>query len=266
LKEAEKYFTRWLDVLSRAPEPHVTKLGINTESDGEWRELSFAVACVFVPLLVRSEPLLLGRRSDVPTKWSPFIYGGIHGWANLCTADYGFDAAVERRLLSEFLGGIWHAHFMTIVGSPVLGLAPQGWDEFIYSAVASINDVSLVSGRREHLLLGSLLSRALAARCEKAARERDKRDFELRNTVQGTLVAVEELSQLASRTPTVIERYGASEIEVRFEAQLALLMQSFGFLVVRTERAQRRERYSKSQMSEKKNKARAASYASWYVA
>jgi len=240
LAKTEELFSRWLDVLSRAPESHVIKLEINTDSDSEWREVSFAIACVFVPLLVRSEPLLLGPRSDLPTKWSPFIYGGIRGWANLCARDYGFDAAVERRLLSEFLGGIWHAHFMTIVGSPAFGLAPQGWDEFIYSAAASISDVSLASGKREHLLLGNLLIRALAARCEKAARERDQRDFELRNTALGTLVAVEELSQLASRTPTIVQRYGTSEIEIRFEAQLALLMQSFGFLVVRTERAQRR--------------------------
>mgnify|MGYP002402734259 CR=1 FL=1 len=48
------------------------------------------------------------------------------------------------------------------------------------------------------------------------------------------------LAQLARRSDVIIQRYGKSEIETRFEAQLALLMQSFGFLVVRTERAQRR--------------------------
>jgi hypothetical protein len=135
---------------------------------------------------------------------------------------------------------MWHAHFMTITGSPAFGLAPQGWDEFIYTAIEAISDVSLASGKREHLLLGSLLSRALTRRCQKAAHERDQRDFELRNSAMGTLVAVEELSQLARRSDVIIQRYGKSEIETRFEAQLALLMQSFGFLVVRTERAQRR--------------------------
>ena len=193
-----------------------------------------------MPLLVRSERLLHGQQRNLSTKWSPFRYNGIHGWSNLCTADYGFDAAVERRLLSEFLGGMWHAHFMTITGSPVFGLAPQGWDEFIYTAVEAIGDVSLASGKREHLLLGGLLSRALATRCQEAAHERDQRDFELRNDQLGKLVAVDELSQLASRSAAIIQRYGKPEIETRFEAQLALLMQSFGFLVVRTERAQRR--------------------------
>ena len=153
---------------------------------------------------------------------------------------YGFDAAIERRLLSEFLGGIWHAHFMTIVGSPTLGLTPQGWDEFIYSAFAAINEVCLVSGKQEHLLLGNILSRALATRCEKAVHERDQRDFTLRNNTLGTLVAVDELSQLARRTDSIVQRYGKTGVETRFETQLALLMQSFGFLVIKTERAQRR--------------------------
>jgi len=194
----------------------------------------------FAPLLLRSEKLLLSSPSGAPTKWWPFQYHGIHGYANLCTAEYGFDATVERRLLSEFLGGIWNAYFMTMVGSPTLGFSPQGWDEFIYMGFAAISEVSLASGKREHLLLGSLLSRALATRCEQAARERDRRDFELRNGALGALVAVEELSQLASRSDYIIQRYGKSGVETRFEAQLALLMQSFGFLVIRTERAQRR--------------------------
>jgi len=51
---------------------------------------------------------------------------------------------------------------------------------------------------------------------------------------------LDELSLLASRSKIIVERYGESAIETRFEAQLALLMQSLGFLVIRTERAQRR--------------------------
>jgi hypothetical protein len=239
LEMAEKIFSRWLSILRRDPEC-LTNLDTKGDVDMTWRELSFAMAYRFAPLLLRVEKLLLPPQGSFPGGWWPFHYHGIHGYENLCTAEYGFDAAVERRLLSEFLGGIWHAYFMTIVGSPTLGHTPQGWDEFIYMTFSAINEVSLASGKREHLLLGSLLSRALATRCEKAARERDRRDFELRNSASGSLVAVEELSQLASRSVAVIERYGKSEVETRFETQLALLMQSFGFLVVRTERAQRR--------------------------
>jgi hypothetical protein len=240
---AERCLSRRLPVLRRDPQCLV-ELGTNAESDKAWRELSFAIACEFAPLLLRSEPLLFNRKprskGDAEISWWPFLSGGIHGWMNLCTAEYGFDAAVERRLLSEFIGGIWNANFMTVVGSPVLGLTPQSWDEFIYMSVSAINDVSLASGKREHLLLGNLLSRALATRCEQAVRERDAADFKRRNETLGSFVALDELSLLASRSKIIVERYGESAIETRFEAQLALLMQSLGFLVIRTERAQRR--------------------------
>jgi hypothetical protein len=240
LEMAAERFSRWLAILRREPQC-LANLDTENDVDRTWRELSLAMAYEFAPLLLRSEKLLLGRPKQVlPTKWWPFMYHGIHGYANLCTADYGFDAAVERRLLSEFLGGIWHANFMTKVGSPTLGHTPQGWDEFIYSAFAAISEVSLASGKREHLLLASLLSRALGMRCKKAVNERDQRDFELRNSALGELVVIEELSQLARRDAPIIQRYGQSGVETRFEAQLALLMQSFGFLVVRTDRAQRR--------------------------
>jgi hypothetical protein len=129
---------------------------------------------------------------------------------------------------------------MTIVGSPVLGKTPQGWDEFVYTSFRSISEVALTSGKQEHFMLASLLSGRLAARCEYAVLERDQSDFELRNRVLGSLVVIEELSMLARRSSFIIERYGKSEVEVRFEGQLSLLLQSFGFLVVRTERAQRR--------------------------
>lgn len=239
LQIAGEYYSRWLLVLSRDSQ-RLAELGIHADSDEAWRKVSFAMACLFAPLILRAERLLFNPEIGASTRWLPPIIGGIRGYASLCTADYGFDAAVERRMLSEFLGGIWHAYFMTIVGSPVLGRTPQGWDEFIYTAFDNINDVSLASGKREHLLLGGVLSRALAIRCRQAVHQRDDADFEIRNRSLGSFVILDELSLLACRSDIVIERYGESEIEIRFEAQLALLMQSLGFLVIRTERAQRR--------------------------
>jgi hypothetical protein len=243
IEMAETCYKRWLSVLRRDPE-YLIEMGIDVGGDDQkWRKVSFLMGCEFAPLLVKSTQLLIESRvspeNDVPIKWWPFYYDGIHGYNNLCTADYGFDAAVERRMLSEFIGGVWHARFMTIVGSPALGRTPQGWDEFIYASIDSINEVSLASGKHEHLLLGAVLTRVLAERCEQAVCERDDTDFKIRSTL-GPFAAVDELPQLARRSEDIVKRYGESAIETRFEAQLAILMQSLGFIVVRTERAQRR--------------------------
>ena len=242
LKKAEECYNLWLPVLSRDLQ-RAAESGINVSSDKDWREISFAIASKFTPAFVKSSQVLLESRVSskikVPTKWWPFQNSGIRGYNNLCTIDYGFDAAVERRLLSEFIGGIWNAHFMTIVGSPILGRTPQGWDEFIYAALHTNKELSLATGKREHLLLEALMSRALAKRCEQATHERDETDIKTRNSL-GLFAVLEELPLLARRDGVVAKRYGESAIETYFEAQLAILMQSLGFLVIRTERAQRR--------------------------
>jgi hypothetical protein len=243
LEMAETCYERWLSVLRRDPQ-HLIEMGIDVGDDEQkWRRVSFLMGCEFAPLLVKSTRLLIeskvSRENIVATKWWPFFNDGIRGYNNLCTADYGFDAAVERRMLSEFIGGVWNAYFMTVVGSPALGRTPQGWDEFIYASINSINEVSLASRKHEHLLLGAVLTRVLAEWCEQAVRERDDTDFKIRSTL-GPFAALDELAQLAARSEFVIKRYGESAIETRFEAQLAILMQSLGFIVIRTERAQRR--------------------------
>jgi hypothetical protein len=126
---------------------------------------------------------------------------------------------------------------MTVVGSAVLGMAPQGWDEFVYWSFKSIGEVALASGKLEHLKLASLLTRMLAVRAKDAVHERDQRDLEIRTTINS--LVTDELRDLARRTENVISRYGEDEVEVRFERQLSLLMQSFGFFVISAKRGQR---------------------------
>ena len=89
-------------------------------------------------------------------------------------------------------------------------------------------------------MLANLVSEALAMRAQSAVHERDKNDFDFRSKVAGSFVVTEELGSLARRDASVVKRYGESEVEVRFEQQLSFLMQSFGFIVVTTQRAQRR--------------------------
>lgn len=237
---AEQLFDYWLAILCRESRLSGMAETEDADADRRWREASVYVAYHFVPALEKAEKLLLDLDARRPSDWFPFTNHGLQGMANLCTADYGFDAAVERRLLSEFLAGIWHSHFMTVVGSPVLGKTPQGWDEFVYRSFRAISEVGLASGKREHLMLASLLSRGLALRSQEAVHERDRNDFDFRNKAIGSLVVVEELSELARRSTPIIKRYGESEVEIRFEQQLSLLMQSFGFIVATTQRAQRR--------------------------
>src|SRR6202041_1722740 len=49
-----------------------------------------------------------------------------------------------------------------------------------------------------------------------------------------SLLRLPELQLLASQDPRMQQRYGPKQVEKNFELQLALLMQSFGFYVIRT--------------------------------
>jgi len=237
---AEQLYGYWLAILSR--DADLLEDSSDQNIDQLWREGSFIVACHFVAALEKAEKVMLTPGAKPPSKWFPFASHGMNGKGDsrggLCTAEYGFDAAVERRLLSEYLSGIWDSNFMTVVGSAVLGMAPQGWDEFVYWSFKSIGEVALTSGKLEHLKLASLLTRMLAVRSKDAVHERDRRDLEIRTTIN-SLVS-EELHDLARRTEKAISIYGEAEVEVRFERQLSLLMQSFGFFVISAKRGQRR--------------------------
>ncbi|MEV2270885.1 hypothetical protein [Nonomuraea africana] len=239
LEIAERLFQYWLAILSR--DPGLLDQEANHDTDAAWRQASIHIAVHFLPALARAEELLLAKGGKPSTSgWFPFTDHGIKGRAGLCTGEYGFDAAVERRLLSEYLSGVWHCFFMTVVGSPVLGKTHQGWDEFVHWSFEAIADVCLASAKSEHFVLGSLFTRELAKRARAAARERDLEDFAFRDQVGGVLAVTHELPWLAKRLDHIVERYGSSEIEVRFEKQLSLLMQSFGFIVAGTQRGQRR--------------------------
>ena len=118
-------FSYWLGILRREPSLVDGSDEGEPDIDQSWRQASCCVAKFFVPALVRAEKVLLDLEVRRGSDWFPFTKHGLNGMANLCTPDYGFDAAVERRLLSEFLSGIWDLHFMTVVGSPVLGKTPR---------------------------------------------------------------------------------------------------------------------------------------------
>jgi hypothetical protein len=75
LQLAEQCFSRWLLVLRRDSQS-LNKIGISVDGDEDWRNTSFYMACLFAPLLLRSERLLLnsraGRGGDASTNGGRF--------------------------------------------------------------------------------------------------------------------------------------------------------------------------------------------------
>jgi len=237
LERAERLFRMWLPILERDSEVVGIHEGGNAvETAAKWRSASLLVGRHFASALLHGEPATRsgGTRDG---RWNPFQFS-MH--ERLLTSEYGFDATVERRLLVEYLKGIWNCYLMELLGSAALGKTPVGWDKFVFWELNSISFVGLESGRLEHLALGAYFSACLTERARDATEARDREEIEHRNLAFGSLVVVQELGLLARRNATMLERYGEKRVEERFEQQLALIMQSFGFLVVATKRGQRR--------------------------
>ncbi|MGY3204065.1 hypothetical protein [Streptomyces sp. TE5632] len=223
-----------MPVLERAEEMvPVTDSGVTEDDETSWRTASLILADHFCTVMKYAEKAFLrdGRRA-----W-PFHRQFQH---EILTADYGFDAAVERRLLSEFCSGWWDSYFMEVAGSAAMGKTPVGYDLFVFWAIEHMSEVALASSHREHLTMAHLFARALAQRSREAVDRRDKADVEFRDLIWRDAVSIRELRSLARREERVVEKYGEKNVEGRFEDSLNLLMQSLGFMVVPTQRGQRR--------------------------
>jgi hypothetical protein len=228
----ETLMATWTHVLER--DTSFTQEASAGSEATRWRQASLLLAQHFAQALPTAEAVFTrgGKRS-----WSPFLFDFQH---KLLTAEYGFDAAVERRLLSEFCSGYWSAFFTEVVGSVAVGLTPVGYDQFIYWPIEHISHVALHSPHEEHLKIGHVLVEALAQRARDTVDRRDKNDLERRDKLWGPLIGARELGALASRSEGVINRYGEKLVEEQFEQNLSILFQSFGFIVVPTTRGERR--------------------------
>ncbi|MEU7122137.1 hypothetical protein [Streptomyces zaomyceticus] len=231
----ERIKDTWLAVLERREgwqrvDPDKT----DEENDAFWRASSLILAAHFSTALKYAEVSFLGGKSK---GWSPFLKSFRRG---LLLSEYGVDAAVERRLLSDFCAGWWDSSFMEVVGSAAMGKTPVGYDLFVFWAIEHLSEVALFSPHQEHLRMGHLLSRALAERSREAVDRRDKADIEFRDRIWRDAVSVRELPALASRQKGVVEKYGEKHVESKFEDSLNLLMQGLGFMVIPTRQGQRR--------------------------
>ncbi|MFD6150891.1 hypothetical protein [Streptomyces sp. NPDC060243] len=199
-----------------------------------WTAASLSLACHFSFFLQKSE--------------AHFLYGGEPGWSpftvsfqdDILSADFGFDAAVERKLLSEFCKGWWSSFFMEIVGSAAMGRTPVGYDLFVFWSLEHMSSVALASARHDHMAMAHFFSRELTKRSREGVDRRDKADIDFRDKVWRDAVGVRELTSLASRSKWIVEKYGEKNVEAKFEEVLSLIFQRLGFMVMPTQQGQRR--------------------------
>ncbi|MEU2601544.1 hypothetical protein ABZ669_31205 [Streptomyces hirsutus] len=225
----------WLPILERRESWQSAEGSTSPEEiQVSWRTASFMLAQHFSVALQYGEAAF---RSSGRRGWHPFL----KDWQReILTAEFGFDAAIERRLLSEFCMGWWDSFFMEVVGSAAMGRTPVGFDLFVFWTLECISEVSMASPCVEHARMAHVLSRSLARRSREAVDRRDKADIEFRDSVWRDALSLDELPDLASRGEKAVEKYGDKNVESKFEESLNLLFQGLGFMVIPTRQGQRR--------------------------
>lgn len=123
LERAEFLFETWLPILERNNEvAQLFEAGESPENAARWRAASLLVGRHFASALLHGEPST--RQGRTRGDWNPFLFS-LH--EALLTSEFGHDATVERRLLVEYLKGIWNCYLMELLGSAGLGMTPVGW-------------------------------------------------------------------------------------------------------------------------------------------
>ncbi len=221
----------WIPILRRDKSFCETPL---EDSDSRWREASLRLAYHFVAALPFAEPCFAKGRGG---RWTPFLKSFQR---DIYMEDSGADTSLERHMISYFCSAYWGALFTEVVGSAVVGLTENGWDLFIFWDMQNISQIATTSPHKEHLKIGHVFVEAIARRAKDAVEKRDARDRYLRDKLWGPLVNTREIGKLARRDESVVTRYGDKAVEERFEQQLSVLFQSFGFIVASTSRGERR--------------------------
>ncbi|MFC3992634.1 hypothetical protein [Actinoplanes siamensis] len=234
LKEAEALFRDWNAAILRDSQfiRHKSP-NADIENDADWRLLSVRLGSRFVWAMEKAEEVILrsGYRG-----WTPFLQSN---FLNSKFAPGNVDSAIERRLKSEYLSGLWHCYLLENMGSSNR-IVDESWDRFIYWGMQHLSEAAAMGGRLEHLQLSSQMTAFLSRRARAASEARDKLNRKMDELFTGSVVRTRELRQLANRSDSMVQRYGEKQVESRFEQQLSLLFQSFGFYVVSTAKGERR--------------------------
>lgn len=236
-KICQRTFTLWVDLLPGRNHARVSLKGHPEFSSSKIRSHLIAVVAMYFECAARR---ILFRANR----------GSLHLVAGFKVADRdSFLPPTDRKVAKtedEFFQGVSYHYFTILMSMWLSGLAPH------IRHVANLQP--LLDSKLHHHLL-SLFHLSLHLRTAKrrlAARRLTEgvlvllthhygKLSELEGTAIGgpfSSIRLGELEALSKRTPRAVELYGRKRVESVFEQQLALVLQSLGYIVVSTRRAE----------------------------
>lgn len=200
-----------------------------TEVDStDWSE-AFRKVVAFVTWFLKDEQIREKFLSDAVDKPSALSFAHFIGTPE--EPGLADDIKFERLLIWNFLIGLMMSRAMALTSGTFSSILPSRPEHIVLDAISSLTSVA--SGRGDaHFNAAAAMADCLSSAAKHYARVGEERERARLRATSNSVLQIHELPFLASRESHMLEKYGSKEVEVRFEQQLCLALQIYGFRTV----------------------------------
>ena len=113
-------------------------------------------------------------------------------------------------------------------------------DLIVFDLISALTSRASGDQRDAYFSAAAAMANCLSSTARHYGQVGEERERKHLQATAGSVLQVQEFAFLASRAPHLLEKYGLKTVEERFEQQLSLALQSFGFRTIPTTRGARR--------------------------
>lgn len=243
--EAAKHFLRYWKNLSRTTPDGDAQLRYTCTSCGQTHELNgtdvwsreFFIAGVYYDFAVRR---LLGLQSCSDEFFPPGLnLNALISYGQEVNAIETHQTWWARHIIRTYLTSLVSIYFTSLLRrTPRSNLPTPVFERTYHGQLVAMHKCCSEAPERDlrrcgQQLLGSLLGLGSETYEDESGWNKDHRSGPY------SAIHLPDLAKIARRDRDLVSRYGKKHLEIAFEQQLSLILQSFGFIVVQTKRGDR---------------------------
>jgi hypothetical protein len=147
---------------------------------------------------------------------------------------------LERLLIFVFVLGLMMSQLMALASGGLISVLPIRPDLTVFDLISMLTSQVTGGQRDAHFSAAAAMANCLSSAAKHYGQVGEERERARLQATAGSVLHVQEFALLAGRAPHLLKKYGLKTVEERFEQQLSLALQSFGFRTIPTTRGARR--------------------------
>ena len=202
----------------------------------EWAE-AFRKVVAFVAWFLKDEQVCEKFLSEAIDK--PSMLSFVHFIRSPEEPGLAAGVRYERALIWNFLLGLNMSRITALTSRTLTSIAPSRPEDIVLDTITSLASAAVGQGDA-HSSAAAAMVDCLSFAARHDARVREEKERARLQATANSVLQVHELPQLASQAPHMREKYGSKKVEVRFEQQLSLVLQTCGFRTIPAPKGARR--------------------------